>query len=221
VEKRQRGRPAQDRAALKEKVLTVATGILIEEDFSRFSIDAVAKSGGIAKKTIYSFVANRDELVGEIVSSWTSRLSEEGYETLWPAASEQWSSPLKALLFRIYRTALSKEAISLFRMITSDRDTRTQLAATYNRNGVEKAVVTLSKLLMSYVSVEMAAKPDVEAISRAMLAWLVGEPLRRAALGLEMPYDLSDAEVKKRVAACVALYEPVLVSSLRLDPARI
>lgn len=34
-------------------------------------MDAVAKQAGVAKKTLYRFAANRDELVAQAVGSWT------------------------------------------------------------------------------------------------------------------------------------------------------
>ena len=79
MEKRGRGRPAQDRQELKANVIAVATEVLLAGGFVRFNIDAVSKAGGIAKKTIYGLVGNREELVGEIVASWTSSLADYDY----------------------------------------------------------------------------------------------------------------------------------------------
>lgn len=45
---------------------------------------------------------------------------------------------------------------------------------------------------------------------RAMLAGLIGEPVRRASLGLEAPYELSDEEIDQRVSECVSLFSPIL-----------
>lgn len=208
MQKRSRGRPAEDKSDIKMRLLEVATSVLLEGGFARFSIAAVAKSGGVAKKTIYNFVANREELVGEIVKSWTSRFLEARYEISATDVRSS-SSDLEALLFNIYRTALSPEAIALFRLITSDPEARECLAKSYNDNGIDKAASAVSTLLKNQIS----KIRDPEFVARAMLAWLIGESLRKASLGLETPFEISDEEVKRKISCCIAMYKPLLCAN--------
>lgn len=201
MEKKARGRPPQDRAVLRAHLIEVASEVLLEGGFARFSIDAVAKAGGLAKKTIYSMVANREELVGEIVASWTECYFAK------PWKDEPSGTALPNLLVQIHRIALSHKAVSLFRMIASDPEARVKLAPVYMGNGVERGVSSLVKCLRLELKREPA---NLETIARAMLAWLIAEPLRRAALGLEAPHELSDVEVQRRVDDCIRLFAPIL-----------
>lgn len=188
---------------MRAHLVSIATEVLLDGGFARFSIDAVAKAGGMAKKTIYSLVSNREELVGEIVASWTENYASDQLEI------EPHKTPIANLLRRIHRVALSREAVSLFRMIVSDPEARMQLGHVYGENGIEQGVRSLALCLKA----EHVLEPTkLEMVARAMLAWLVGEPLRRAALGMEAPYELSDDEVDRRVAECVELFSPILRS---------
>ncbi|MBB4065414.1 TetR/AcrR family transcriptional regulator [Gellertiella hungarica] len=204
MEERKRGRPAQDRVAQKKHLIAAATDVLLKGGYARFSIDAVAKAGAMAKKTVYSFVSNRDELVGLIVSSWTDSFAPQ------PLESGPDGQALPVLLARIHRVALSGDAVSLFRIIVEDPVARAELALPYNENGIERGVRSLIDCLRAKRGTDPAR---LEPVARAMLAWLIGEPLRRAALGLEAPQDLSDEEVRHRVDRCIDLFRPMLAAA--------
>ena len=200
MEKRARGRPAKDRAAQRDHLMRVATEVLLSAGFARFTIDAVAKAGGLAKKTIYQMVPNREALVGAIVASWTDRFAGED-------GTGEREIPLAALLARIHRVALSREAVSLFRMIVSDPEAREKLGSIYGENGIERGVGSVVARLADETDLPTETR---ESVARALLATLIGEPLRRAALGLEAPYDLTDEAVEARVSASLRLFAPLL-----------
>ncbi|WP_376743706.1 TetR/AcrR family transcriptional regulator C-terminal domain-containing protein [Ensifer canadensis] len=123
---------------------------------------------------------------------------------------------MRALLSRIYRIALSKEAVALFRLICADKEGRERLAEIYNRNGVERGVQAVANWLREY----QADVPsfDVNRSARMILAALVAEPLRRAAIGLETPWNDTDEEVTARVGEYVDFYAPILFKELGTAP---
>lgn len=59
---------------------------------------------------------------------------------------------------------------------------------------------------------------DVIRFARMLLAALVAEPLRRAAIGLETPWNDSDEEVTARVGECVDFYASILFKELGTAP---
>ncbi|MCC2609413.1 TetR/AcrR family transcriptional regulator [Neorhizobium sp. Rsf11] len=214
MEKRARGRPARNRLEVERKILQASTQLLFDQGFAKFSIDAVSRSAGVAKKTVYAMAANREELVGKIVASWTEQLQTSGDHR--PGEARPDPGSLRALLSRIYRIALSKEAVALFRLICADKEGRERLAEIYNRNGVERGVLAVATWLREY----QADVPsfDVNRSARMILAALVAEPLRRAAIGLETPWNDSDEEVTARVGECVDFYARVLFKELGTAP---
>ena len=96
-------------------------------------------------------------------------------------------------------------------MIASDPEARDRLARTYNDHGIERAVKAVTTCLQTEMPNDVRGR-DLDGISRAVLAWLVGEPLRRASLGLESPYSATDEAVAQRVGDCIEMFAPLLFS---------
>ena len=70
-ETRSRGRPVTPEADLRAALAEATLTLLLKGGYSAATVDAVAKEAGVAKKTLYRFAANRDELVAQAVRSWT------------------------------------------------------------------------------------------------------------------------------------------------------
>ncbi len=70
-ETRSRGRPVTPEADLRAALAEATLTLLLKGGYSAATVDAVAEEAGVAKKTLYRFAANRDELVAQAVRSWT------------------------------------------------------------------------------------------------------------------------------------------------------
>ena len=210
MEKRRKGRPPQDPSATREKILDAATALLLQSGFDRFSIDAVARQGGVAKKTVYALIGGREDLVGQIVAHWTDALDASEYPISEVAHDGARSSALHALLRDISYIALSPQAIALFRLIASDKEARQRLAKVYNTNGIEKACRSLKSLLLRYQDAGLMKAFDRDVIARAMLSVLIAEPLRRAAIGIDDPLVESEKQREHDIARCISVFEPIL-----------
>ena len=68
---RPRGRPARPEHEANDAALAAATWLLLNEGYAATTMEAVAKRAGLAKKTLYRFAANREDLVALVVRSWT------------------------------------------------------------------------------------------------------------------------------------------------------
>ena len=210
MEKRRKGRPPQDPSAAREKILDAATALLLQSGFDRFSIDAVARQGGVAKKTVYALIGSREDLVGQIVAHWTDTLDASDYPLPEVAHDGARSSALHALLRDISYIALSPQAIALFRLIASDKEARQRLAKVYNTNGIEKACRSLKSLLLRYQDAGLMKAFERDVIARAMLSVLIAEPLRRAAIGIDDPLVQSKKQRDHDIARCISVFEPIL-----------
>ena len=112
-ETRSRGRPltpeADLRAALAEATLT----LLLKGGYGAATVDAVAKQAGVAKKTLYRFAVNRDDLVAQAVRSWTDAFQPafEQDATHPGALGEMLEQGLQAIASQV----LSTQAVGMFR----------------------------------------------------------------------------------------------------------
>ena len=62
------GRPeAEQRAA----VMAATTWLLLNEGYAATTLEAVARRAGMAKKTVYRYASDREDLVAQVVRGWT------------------------------------------------------------------------------------------------------------------------------------------------------
>ncbi|MFQ2107304.1 TetR/AcrR family transcriptional regulator [Aeromonas rivipollensis] len=204
-ETRSRGRPATPesdlRAALAEATLT----LLLKGGYGAATVDAVAKQAGVAKKTLYRFAANRDELVAQAVRSWT--------DAFLPAFEQDADSPdalgemLELGLQAIAGQVLSAPAVGMFRLLQHEFVGRDALLATYQENGIARGRATLADWLQRQQQLGWLRELDAAQTSDLLLAMTMAEPLRQMALGLLAP----GSDIRERIAAAVALVLPGLV----------
>ncbi|KAI1691087.1 hypothetical protein Ddc_24456 [Ditylenchus destructor] len=91
---------------------------------------------GLAKKTLYRFAANREDLVALVVRSWT-----DGFRPALSADAQSASevAPALAEILRVIAArVLSAEAVGMFRLLTTDFPAKPELLEVYQRNGIER-----------------------------------------------------------------------------------
>ena len=98
---RPRGRPARPEHEANDAALAAATWLLLNEGYAATTMEAVAKRAGLAKKTLYRFAANREDLVALVVRSWT-----DGFRPAL-SADAQSASEVAPALAEILRVTLS------------------------------------------------------------------------------------------------------------------
>ena len=66
-----RGRPSVPEEEVKKQIIGSAMALLFDKGYDATTIEAVASHAGVAKKTVYRFAKNREELLGLSVRNWT------------------------------------------------------------------------------------------------------------------------------------------------------
>ncbi|MEO9383701.1 TetR/AcrR family transcriptional regulator [Chromobacterium phragmitis] len=182
---RARGRPPVPEATLRGQVLQAANGLLLEEGYPALSIEAVAKRAGVAKKTVYRFADNREQLLEAIVDGWTDGLAR-AVETPF-ADDENLPQALEALLLAIAERVLSAEAVGMFKLLGNDFPGREQALASYTRHGIRRSAGLLASWLAERQRLGLLKVDDPETCAELLLAMAIAEPLRQRALGLAAP----------------------------------
>ncbi|CAG9425814.1 TetR/AcrR family transcriptional regulator [Providencia alcalifaciens] len=177
-----RGRPSIPEGLLKEKIMNAALSSLLEDGYQLTSIDNVAKRAGVAKKTIYRFMENREELVERVVLNWTDSfvpLFEQKATT-----HNELFSLLQNNLEIIAKTVLSPEAVGLYRLLQTDFAHKELLLEKYQQNGIERSRQLLNQWLTRHAQDEVIQQHDFAIISDLILSMTIAEPLRQISLGL-------------------------------------
>lgn len=133
---RPRGRPARPEHEANDAALAAATWLLLNEGYAATTMEAVAKRAGLAKKTLYRFAANREDLVALVVRGWT-----DGFRPALSADAQSAAevAPALAEILRVIAArVLSAEAVGMFRLLTTDFPAKPELLEVYQRNGIER-----------------------------------------------------------------------------------
>lgn len=139
---RPRGRPARPDAELRAAALEAATWLLLNQGYAAATLEAVAKRAGMAKKTVYRFAANREDLVAQVVRGWTDTFEPVMAQDVGSAADVL--PALARVLQAIADRALSADAVGMFRLLTADFPARAALLAVYQENGIERGTAMLA-----------------------------------------------------------------------------
>lgn len=193
-----RGRPPLSEDLLRGKVAGAATQLILAQGYAAMTMEAVAQRAGVAKKTVYRFAANREDLVGLIVGNWT--------DSLPPAFEAEAADPaeairiLETILVLIAERVLTAEAVGLFRVLVNDLPARNEVLAIYGRNGIERSRRMLADWLARHRSRGVLTLADPVLAADLILSMVVAEPLRQIAIGIAEPQPAWDIRPRVRAA---------------------
>lgn len=188
---RGRGRPARPPEEAREAAVQAATWLLLHEGYAATTMEAVARHAGMAKKSLYQYAANREELVALVVRGWT--------DAFLPAMAHDAAAPgdvpllLKEILQAMAARVLTADAVGLFRLLCTDFPARADLLAVYQRNGIERGTALLAEWLQRQAAHGHVAVENAQEVAGLLLAMVIAEPLRQMALGLLAPVPGWDA----------------------------
>lgn len=205
---RPRGRPAVPETVQQGRILRAAATILIDQGYAAMTMDAVALAAGMAKKTLYRFAQDREDLLGQIVHGWTDAFLPD-FASMATGTAE-FRTLLEDILTHIAQRVLTREAVGLFRLLViDDVPERERILALYDSNGVTRCRAMLAEWLERHRQAGVIELADSAMAADLILSMAVAEPLRRIAIGLAQPQPKWDIRPRMRAA----------IDMLRLCPA--
>lgn len=187
-----RGRPSVPEEEVKKQIIGSATALLFDKGYDATTIEAVASHAGVAKKTVYRFAKNREELLGLSVRNWT-----DNYAPLLqsdPTDKNDVLPVLRKLLAAICGQALSVTAVKMFRLLNTEFPGKDDLLKKYNENGIARGQQLLTEWITRQQKQGLLPMLPADTSAKVILAMCVAEPLRQAAIGLIDPVEKTDIE---------------------------
>ncbi|MBD2784041.1 TetR/AcrR family transcriptional regulator [Xenorhabdus sp. DI] len=200
---RPRGRPTIPEQEIRHKIHDVTFLLLINQGYNKTTMDVVAQKTGIAKKTLYRFVQNREDLLEQIVIHW-----QDNFIPTFKKEANHFQQVIALLKIYLAETAkkyLSPEAVGLFKLLQSDFPYRETLLSKYQQSGIERGKNMLSNWLERQYQKGLLKKMDFQLISELAISMVIAEPLRQMALGVLPP--LPETDITPRITAAVTLLE--------------
>ncbi|MBP2838186.1 TetR/AcrR family transcriptional regulator [Dickeya parazeae] len=182
-----RGRPSAPQEEVKKQIISSTMTLLFDEGYDATTIQAVAAHAGVAKKTVYRFAKNREELLGLSVRNWT-----DNYAPLLqidPSSKNDVLPTLRKLLAAICSQALSETAVKMFRLLNTQFPGKEELLKRYHENGIERGQQLLTDWIRRQQNHGWWPILPADISAKAILAMCVAEPLRQAAIGLIYPVE--------------------------------
>lgn len=193
------GRPTQEQAALRDKrIIEVATRLFLERGYANTSLNDIAVTAGVAKRTIYNLFGDKSGIFDEII-----RLDALRTETFALAQGKLPSDPEELMLqtaMRIREVVLDPLTTSLLQVMSGEAKTFPDLVARNSRKGSRQLYHTCATMLTLLKSRGDATFSDtqLEVLSIRFYDTVVGMSALRNILEGDFPGP-SDEELRERV----------------------
>lgn len=186
------GRPTADAAALLEtSILDQATAAFLADGYAATTIEAIARTCGVAKRTIYARWNGKSSLFRAVLQRlMTKWLSSAGDWTL----ADSLETALNQAAERILAVALTPEAVALHRLLIAESARFPELAPMLRQAGATEGTMRIAALLDDAVSRGMLPKQDTGFAAEQFLHLVLAGPQRRA-LGLGPPFHEQQRQV--------------------------
>lgn len=201
-----RGRPARPEEKIRQEIYEATMSLLLQQGYSATTVDAIAKQAGIAKKTIYRFIKDKEDLVEQIVLSWT-----DNFVTIFHDQATDFDEFILLLsqhLHSMTQTVLNDDAVGLYKLLQETFPSREVLMEKYQRSGILRGRSLLTQWLQQQEKNGIIKSYDYAVLSDLLLAMVIAEPLRQIALGIIPPTPKSD--FGPRIQQSIDLISPIL-----------
>jgi AcrR family transcriptional regulator len=193
------GRPSQTASEqIRAEILDAAARLFLSEGYGAVSIEAIAKSCGISKRTFYARFADKAALFAAVAERLVGRMRPAG-----DAAELFTGGTLEDILRRLAKiivlAVVTPEAIALHRLMVAETRRFPEIAAIMEREGSRhEAITRIADLLKQH-----GAASQAEFAAEQFLQMIVSVPQHRA-LGLGAP--MTRAELMTWADSSVQLF---------------
>jgi AcrR family transcriptional regulator len=145
------GRPTREAAQqLTDKIIDVATRLMLEEGYSNTSIEAVASAAGVAKRTLYSRFPEKRDLFAAVVGRRRERLlAPIAKVAAGPGSVED---KLEKVGNYMLMWGQKKDTIAMRRLIAAEVDRFPELSIVTHNNSRAQLVQTLANILQQGIA---------------------------------------------------------------------
>ena len=194
------GRPRRDQVEQrKTELLDHALDLFLERGFERTTIDAIAASVGMAKRTVYARYGDKATLFQAALQRAIDDMVVP-VETLRAAERDDLEPCLLGIARILVANLMSREGLRLMRITNSEAYRMPEIGAyTYDR-GTRVTIAYLADLFRRLKRVEGRAMAEAEAEDAAVAFLnLLGGPARTTAWGMELDAAEIDRQTRYRV----------------------
>ena len=196
------GRPTREQAEQRhEELLDRALELFLEKGFELVTMDAIAASVGMTKRTMYARYDDKSALFKAAVQRAIDRWIVPP-ETLKDAETNDLETTLKAVARIRMSNAISPAGLRLQRIVNAESYRFPEIFTLAYEQGMKPTLEFLADLLRRHTKAGTVkiTKPDIAAAS--FLSMVVGGPTRAIVWGA----DVDEKALEERIRFCVRLF---------------
>jgi TetR/AcrR family transcriptional repressor of mexJK operon len=201
--RRSGGRPTAKAAVLLEtSILDAAIVAFLADGYAATTIEAIARTCGVAKRTIYARWNGKPALFRAVVERLMAR---------WLSIAGDWAdgdsleATLNEAAVRILAVALTPEAVALNRLLIAETARFPELPVMMQQAGAGEGTARIAAALERAVTKGVLPKQDTVFAAEQFLHLVLTGPQRRA-LGLGRPLDEPQIEAWRKAAVALFLF---------------
>lgn len=196
------GRPTREQAELRhEELLDRALELFLEKGFELVTMDAIAASVGMTKRTMYARYADKSALfkasVQRAIDRWIVPV-----EALQKAENDDLEATLRAVARIRMSNAISPAGLRLQRIVNAESYRFPEIFTLAYEQGMRPTLEFLADLLRRHTKAGTVkiTKPEIAAAS--FLSMVVGGPTRAIVWG----GSVDEKALEERIRFCVKLF---------------
>lgn len=203
-----RGRPQVPESELQEKIYQAAITVLESRGYDATSIEEVARTASMAKKTVYRFHSNKQALIEAVILRWSS--VPLTLLARIPAGPAGVLPILEEMLYTLAQRVLTREAVALFKLFQHEFAGKAELLHHYRSNGVENAQRVL-QLWFARLHEKQLINPGWQPQQgEYLLNMAIAARLRDMALGSLPP--VPQTPMRQHIREVLAFVSPLLLA---------
>jgi AcrR family transcriptional regulator len=185
-----------------ERLRRAAIDEFAARGFEGANIGRIAHAAGMSKKTVYRFVASKEDL---FLSTAEERLGATVYAARADGSpGTPCAERLRLFLLGFGALALSDDGIAFYRVMMRDGIRFPQIAHGYADAMARGVIEPLEAILRDGCAAGEIVASDTRRAARTLLAMAFSEPMHDAALGIEVARD--DADIEDRIAFALRVF---------------
>ncbi len=181
------------------QVLDAAEKLFLAYGYGAVSMDAVARSAGVSKATLYAHFTSKDQLFAMIVSERGVVAQIE--DLLPPGPVTDLRAALEAIGQRVLSFMMSPRTLSIFRITIAESVRFPELGAAFHAAGPQRFCDRVGGWLTVQQAAGLIGPADLDVATQQFMALLRSSLFLRASLGL--PPEPTTHDIQATVAAAV------------------
>ncbi|MBL4614479.1 MAG: TetR/AcrR family transcriptional regulator [Magnetovibrio sp.] len=180
-------------------IIEAARKIFLDKGFDGASMDVIAETANVSKRTVYNHYASKEALFGDVMLGMCQAKMDAMLLTLSP--SDDMAEALTEFGSNFVNQILEPEGKALLRILVAHVDRFPELGQAFFDNGAKEVIATVAEYLRIQTQAGLITVDDPQDAAGSFLTSLHGEFFFRVLVTVAPPPE--PAQVQKMVAAAV------------------